>query len=738
MRLLRRRRARHARRHRAASGLRHGDRRHGALAVGRGHRRADLVAGAQDRPRGHPQRPRQRVRRQLRRDRLHLAGRRLRSARDAGPPGGRQARAAGAGTHPRVHQELVGLPQHQRLRRVRRPLLAGRAPQLRTGGELEHAAAGVARDRHRDRRLRRPDPRLGQAGRRPLGRSGVQRDVHVRDDDGRVHDDHHGHGSLVDVPGQARRAAGLLAVRGRRCRRAHQRHRGDRLGVDRADPGLVEQRRRRGRPTGGPRDHAGRAHHRHGRLRRLRDLPGHDRAADHPPGPGHRRARDVRAGREHRHGAAHQGPPDRAAHRSVERRPGRLRRRPGHRGGVRLERRAAAGAGAPGPAGRRGRPADGATDRRCLPSPDLPPPAGHDGRSRARARSQHRPAAVVLRLGRPDRPVVRAACRPQRHHRRPRAALGGPGRCRRPPAGRPGVLRPSLQPLAGDDVMHLRRAHARSTAGREADEGFALVTTVLTMALLAALSLVVLQQTITGTAAARKDQDWVSALGAAQAGLDDYLSRLNDTNGAYYVHDTGSPDAANPAMGTTAAGQPRWARVPTAAGEPARGSFHYDVDTTSFTGEGGAPQNGNIVVESTGRAGTRTRTLTASVRRSGFVDYVYFTDLETQDPLEYPVSASAPQLNRAQASTECVSYWGTRNAACAKREVDKKIRELQAQPDINIISQPRDGKLFLREAISHRKILSRRYLYWSWGNLFIFFATLAGTGWLLQTNSLIQ
>ena len=212
--------------------------------------------------------------------------------------------------------------------------------------------------------------------------------------------------------------------------------------------------------------------------------------------------------------------------------------------------------------------------------------------------------------------------------------------------------------------MHLRRAHAPSTAGREADEGFALITTVLTMALLAALSLVVLQQTITGTAAARKDQDWVSALGAAQAGLDDYLSRLNDSNGAYYVHDTGSPDPANPAMGTTAAGQPRWAPVPTAAGEPARGSFHYDVDTTSFTGEGGAPQNGNIVVESTGRVGTRTRTLTASVRRSGFVDYVYFTDLETQDPLEYPVNASAPQLTRAQASTECVSYYGTRNSAC--------------------------------------------------------------------------
>lgn len=73
----------------------------------------------------------------------------------------------------------------------------------------------------------------------------------------------------------------------------------------------------------------------------------------------------------------------------------------------------------------------------------------------------------------------------------------------------------------------------------------------------------------------------------------------------------------------------------------------------------------------------------------------------------------------------------------AKREVDKRIRELQAQPEINIISQPRDGKLFLISNLTPED-LSRRYLYWSWGNLLIFFATLAGSGWLLQTNSLIR
>ena len=68
----------------------------------------------------------------------------------------------------------------------------------------------------------------------------------------------------------------------------------------------------------------------------------------------------------------------------------------------------------------------------------------------------------------------------------------------------------------------------------------------------------------------------------------------------------------------------------------------------------------------------------------------------------------------------------------AKREVAKMMREAQAQPDINIISQPRDGKLFLISNLTPEK-LSRRYLFWTWGHLAIFFGALGGIGWLLQT-----
>jgi hypothetical protein len=69
--------------------------------------------------------------------------------------------------------------------------------------------------------------------------------------------------------------------------------------------------------------------------------------------------------------------------------------------------------------------------------------------------------------------------------------------------------------------------------------------------------------------------------------------------------------------------------------------------------------------------------------------------------------------------------------SAANREVSRMMREAQAQPDIHIISQPRDGKLFLVSNLDQGK-LARRYLLWSWAHLVIFFGTLGGIGWVLQ------
>ena len=70
--------------------------------------------------------------------------------------------------------------------------------------------------------------------------------------------------------------------------------------------------------------------------------------------------------------------------------------------------------------------------------------------------------------------------------------------------------------------------------------------------------------------------------------------------------------------------------------------------------------------------------------------------------------------------------------SAAKREVAKMMREAQAQPDIHILGQPRDGKLFLISNLTPEK-LSGRYLLWPRAHLVIFFGALGGIDWLLQT-----
>lgn len=73
--------------------------------------------------------------------------------------------------------------------------------------------------------------------------------------------------------------------------------------------------------------------------------------------------------------------------------------------------------------------------------------------------------------------------------------------------------------------------------------------------------------------------------------------------------------------------------------------------------------------------------------------------------------------------------------SAANREVARMMREAQAQPDINIVGRPRDGKLFMVSNLDQGK-LARRYLLWSWAHLLIFFGALDGVGWVLPKTTI--
>ncbi|EAR25715.1 hypothetical protein A20C1_07543 [marine actinobacterium PHSC20C1] len=141
-------------------------------------------------------------------------------------------------------------------------------------------------------------------------------------------------------------------------------------------------------------------------------------------------------------------------------------------------------------------------------------------------------------------------------------------------------------------------------------------------------------------------QEWSASLAAAYAGVEDYQSRLSeDTSYIQY----GNPAAAfsstsdvrlptgtnaNAAFNVTA-GQP-WVTVPGGVGGT---SFRYEVDNSKYA------SSGVIRVRSTGKVGAETRTIVADLRQSGFIDFLYFTDYEIQDPAFSGESSS------------CVKYW---------------------------------------------------------------------------------
>jgi len=180
------------------------------------------------------------------------------------------------------------------------------------------------------------------------------------------------------------------------------------------------------------------------------------------------------------------------------------------------------------------------------------------------------------------------------------------------------------------------------------DRGMAMALVIIFGMVIVVMVTTSLAVATSGLRKADADQDWNGALSAAYAGIQDYQARLaNDTGYTQYGNpqapytiknlSTGSvklPAETNPAFGTGASGT--WATVP---GSDSSAKYRYEVDNHRYL------IDGTIKVRSTGKVGDSVRTVTASVRQQGFIDFLYFTDYEIQDP----------QLSGKSVST-CVKY----------------------------------------------------------------------------------
>ena len=176
--------------------------------------------------------------------------------------------------------------------------------------------------------------------------------------------------------------------------------------------------------------------------------------------------------------------------------------------------------------------------------------------------------------------------------------------------------------------------------------GMAMVVVMLSLTILMILATSAISYGLGSQNSSKRDQNWQGALSAAEAGVDDYIFRLNE-NANYTVYNaTNLPPDGNLAFS-------QYVPIP---GGSTTAYFRYTVDTSTLV------SSGTIVLTSTGKVGNSKRTVQATLRRRNFLDYLYFTDYETVDPASYTGSP----FTAAQAQISCgLHYYEGRDSQCS-------------------------------------------------------------------------
>lgn len=180
-------------------------------------------------------------------------------------------------------------------------------------------------------------------------------------------------------------------------------------------------------------------------------------------------------------------------------------------------------------------------------------------------------------------------------------------------------------PTGPRTAMRIRMSHlctVRLVMGRSRnDRGVALVAVMIAMFVISSFLLVSLNYGLQNSTTGRRDQDAKAATAAAQAGLEEYLSRLN-ASPTYYTK--GNVDSTNPAFTTGRS-------VPGTGSSGA--TYTYKVLTTNTD----TVKDGIVRVQATGKSGPSStrqvaRTMTANLRTKGFLSFIYLSDVEVTDP----------------------------------------------------------------------------------------------------------
>lgn len=192
------------------------------------------------------------------------------------------------------------------------------------------------------------------------------------------------------------------------------------------------------------------------------------------------------------------------------------------------------------------------------------------------------------------------------------------------------------------------------------ESGYALVTVLMFLVVGTVFTTAAFVATNGDIPASARDRQAKEAYAAAEAGINYYLFRLGQNN-AYWTNcdQVAAPNSteANP-VNLAGAATLRWRNVQGTNTQyaielmPQNGAAQC-LPGTSATATMLDGSTGTMQIRSTGKSGAVRRTVVQTLRRTGFLDYLYFSDFETQDPQVTSSSQVCNVYRRAGRSSAC-------------------------------------------------------------------------------------
>ena len=203
----------------------------------------------------------------------------------------------------------------------------------------------------------------------------------------------------------------------------------------------------------------------------------------------------------------------------------------------------------------------------------------------------------------------------------------------------------------------LRRIRRAATG----DSGVVLAAVLITSLVLSLLASALLVYVTQQMPQARDHQDRQAALAAAEAGVEDYLSRIN-ADPEYFTK--GMADPTNPTF---------QGFVPLPGRQDDTAAFRIDdIDIDSLA------TRGVIVVSATGQVGGEERSIRVELKRKQFTDYAYLSDLEVNDPrnaarYKKTYQAGGESVEQVEARCGVYDWMGRQDYAPTSQDDDCKV-----------------------------------------------------------------